>query len=367
MTADDVLLEVKTQLREQIDAGDDRLLASYIKDLAFAQLAGGISVTGGSGGGGGSGDASASNQVTEIARLTSILGRLPTALSDGKFAVVDTASLAELTNAVTRLTTLVTNSVTLLTNQATQQAVIEAVRDRLPSALTSGKLSVSDSKVADIVEALEGNLTVTDTGVATKLTDITTALASVLTVSDPDAASSANQLIQLLRLEAIRDRLPTALASGKLTVTDADSILKLTDIITALTGNLSVSDTNANTRLTAIEGKLNSGLTTFNKSPVIYFEDSFTNLSANATFTGITRTTEGYTTFRAAANSNAGGVMYCENSSNGTTWRRTQQITLTAGTPIAASFLVMASFCRVVYVNGATAQTSFLLLTALLA
>lgn len=100
-----------------------------------------------------------------------------------------------------------------------------------------------------------------------------------------------------------------------------------------------------------------------------FFNDSTTNLAASATFTGTTRdvgvaaaAAHRYRSFQAFSFSNVAGSMHIEISNDGTTWFRATAITaVAANTPVFLSVAIVTRFHRVVYTNGASAQTSFLI------
>lgn len=102
----------------------------------------------------------------------------------------------------------------------------------------------------------------------------------------------------------------------------------------------------------------------------VYYDDTATNLAAGATFTGTTRDlgtaagtrTSGVAKFQALAIADQAGTMRLEFSRDGTTWRRgTVDTAVAANTPALVSIPVLARYFRVIYVNGATAQGSFML------
>lgn len=101
----------------------------------------------------------------------------------------------------------------------------------------------------------------------------------------------------------------------------------------------------------------------------VFFNDSTTNLSASATFTGVTRDVGApaesqcrYMAFNAFAVSDQAGTIRIECSNDGSTWRRaTVDTTVAINTPVYLSVPVVTRFYRVVYVNGATLQGQFML------
>lgn len=104
----------------------------------------------------------------------------------------------------------------------------------------------------------------------------------------------------------------------------------------------------------------------------VFFNDSVTAQAAAATVTGTTRDTgvaaaaaHRYSAFNAFAFADQAGTMRIECSNDNTTWRRmTGDVAVAANTPVTLSVPVMTRYHRVVYVNGATLQTAFMLNTS---
>lgn len=101
----------------------------------------------------------------------------------------------------------------------------------------------------------------------------------------------------------------------------------------------------------------------------IWYSESTTAQAANATVTGSAReigaataVNHRYTAYNAFAVSDQAGTLRIEGSIDGTTWRRmTLDTAVAANTPVILSIPVMTRYHRVVYVNGTTAQGSFML------
>ena len=104
----------------------------------------------------------------------------------------------------------------------------------------------------------------------------------------------------------------------------------------------------------------------------IFFADTAANLGVSATFTGPTRgvgvnpgSTHGYAAFNAFAFSAQAGALRIEVSNDGVTWRRqSADQAVAANTSVTLSVPVVGAFYRAVYVNGAAAQTAFMLNTS---
>jgi hypothetical protein len=104
----------------------------------------------------------------------------------------------------------------------------------------------------------------------------------------------------------------------------------------------------------------------------IYYNESTTSLAAAATFNGTARdigiaasNTHRYSAFNAMAFADQAGIIRIESSNDNVTWRRnTADVTVAANTAVVLSVPVTTRYYRVVYVNGATIQTAFMLNTS---
>lgn len=108
------------------------------------------------------------------------------------------------------------------------------------------------------------------------------------------------------------------------------------------------------------------GGTDFDKT--ITFNHTTTALAAGATFTGATLNlgpNHSFNRHRAVVYADQPGTLYLEQSRDGTNWRVTATVAVTAGTPAEIEDLIVHQYQRVRYVNGATAQTAFELYSAL--
>lgn len=98
------------------------------------------------------------------------------------------------------------------------------------------------------------------------------------------------------------------------------------------------------------------------------YTDSAANLGSAATFTGTSRDAAaivGYQTFVANAIADQDGTLYIQKSTDNTTWRNAAMVAVTANVPKELIVKVTTRYIRVYYVNGAGAQTLFLLTSAL--
>lgn len=90
---------------------------------------------------------------------------------------------------------------------------------------------------------------------------------------------------------------------------------------------------------------------------------SVTNLASSSTFTSATfdfGTSRTYQTIDLVSNSAQSGVLALEQSWDGATWLRTHSFVAAANAVVVGEGLpICMRYCRVVYVNDATAQTSF--------
>jgi hypothetical protein len=103
----------------------------------------------------------------------------------------------------------------------------------------------------------------------------------------------------------------------------------------------------------------------------ITFDETNTNLAANATFTGASRdvgsasgANSRYSAFNVVSIADQVGVLRVEMSRDGTTWKRASADIATAiNVPMTLSVPIVSRFYRCVYVNGATAQagTAFMI------
>ena len=104
----------------------------------------------------------------------------------------------------------------------------------------------------------------------------------------------------------------------------------------------------------------------------IFYNESTSAQAANATLTGTSRDTGAaagsvhrYSAFNAMVLANQAGTIRLECSNDNSTWRRTSPNTpVAANTPVILSVPIMTRYYRAVFVNGATANTIFMLNTS---
>lgn len=104
----------------------------------------------------------------------------------------------------------------------------------------------------------------------------------------------------------------------------------------------------------------------------VFYNDSTTAQAASATVTGTARdvgvaaaAVHRYSAFNAMAFADVAGTMRIECSNDNTTWRRaTADTAVAANAVVYLSVPVMTRYYRVVFVNGAAAQTAFMLNTS---
>lgn len=104
----------------------------------------------------------------------------------------------------------------------------------------------------------------------------------------------------------------------------------------------------------------------------IFWNESTTSQAVSATVTGTSRdvgvaaaAVHRYSKFNAFAFADQAGTVRIELSNDNATWRRaTVDTAVAANTPVVLSVPVVTRYHRVVYVNGATAQTAFMLSTS---
>lgn len=113
-----------------------------------------------------------------------------------------------------------------------------------------------------------------------------------------------------------------------------------------------------------------SGTVTANigTSGLTIYTDSAVNLGVSAAFTGTSRdagATAAYNIFIANCVADQAGTMRLEKSTDGTNWRRsTAEVVVAANTGVSLEVRVTTRYNRVVFTNGAVAQTQFLLTSA---
>lgn len=98
------------------------------------------------------------------------------------------------------------------------------------------------------------------------------------------------------------------------------------------------------------------------------FVHTTTALGASATFTGVTLNTgsqNSYLTHKAIVTTDQAGTLQLQQSRDGSTWRTTKTQAVAANTPTMINDDLIFQYIRVVYVNGATAQTSLELASTL--
>lgn len=139
-----------------------------------------------------------------------------------------------------------------------------------------------------------------------------------------------------------------------------------------LTTSFTTSSVDAPVTLT---GSLPAGTATIGAVNIVngtYWSESTTPMAAGGIFTGTGRNTTNtsgsplnVTTFAVNVFSDAAGTFRIESSPNNTVWyRASADIPIAAGTFLTTSVPALASYLRVIFTNGATAQTSFFLTSA---
>ena len=112
-------------------------------------------------------------------------------------------------------------------------------------------------------------------------------------------------------------------------------------------------------------------LTTGNVRTIgLWWTDSTANLAAGAVFTGTARdagtaTALNNSRFVGRTFSDQAGTLFIEQSRDGTVWRGPAGIAVAANEVREFNVTIITRFVRVRYLNGATAQTAFELLSAL--
>lgn len=94
-------------------------------------------------------------------------------------------------------------------------------------------------------------------------------------------------------------------------------------------------------------------------------DSTTTPIGSNLDYTGAT-ISGNYAKVRGFVSTDQAGSLYLQLSENGSNWYTAQNQAIAITTPTAVtpfSFDINAAFARIVYVNGATAQTRFKLVT----
>lgn len=86
-------------------------------------------------------------------------------------------------------------------------------------------------------------------------------------------------------------------------------------------------------------------------------------LAGNASFTGATIDGTGKTRIRGFVFANQAGTLKFQASADGSNWRDIESLAVTASTALPFEKPIYGKYARVVYVNGATANTVFELAT----
>ncbi len=84
-----------------------------------------------------------------------------------------------------------------------------------------------------------------------------------------------------------------------------------------------------------------------------------TPLAANASWVSRAWDTQGWGLVIATVYSDQPGTLYVEFSQDGTNWDAEENFAYTGGTRLGVLVDVVAPYCRIRYVNGATGQTVF--------
>ena len=166
--------------------------------------------------------------------------------------------------------------------------------------------------------------------------------------------------------------LSTAPASSTTIYVDAVIVQDIAELTAEITGGRGAGGSSQSVPVWSMGGSV--GVTSlptwspYNRDYLTFFTDSTTALAANATFTGTSRdtgATGSNSKVRARAYASHPGTLYIDQSWNGTTWRSTDSIAVGAEETKFLEAKIVARYVRVRYVNGATAQTAFELISAL--
>lgn len=188
------------------------------------------------------------------------------------------------------------------------------------------------------------------TGVAIPVFETSSVINNALVAATSIAASSRRIFAFPINVRYIRARISTAFAGGTVQAIGLFAQQPFSNPV------LNVAQATA----TSLKAQLLGS---------IYYNDTTTALGASATFTGTSRDTgtaaasvQVYTNFRAYALASHAGTMRIECSNDNTNWNRmTADTAVAANTAVILTVPVLTRYHRVVFVNGATAQTSLII------
>ncbi len=131
-------------------------------------------------------------------------------------------------------------------------------------------------------------------------------------------------------------------------------------VVSALPAGTNAIGTIEVTSLPAIPpGANNIGLVTLGKNVQTASTNTTVALAASGTFTGTNVLVDGYSLITGTVYSDQAGTLYIDQSSDGTNYDVTTNVSVSAATGVSFSVQVVAPNARIRYVNGATAQTTF--------
>lgn len=181
----------------------------------------------------------------------------------------------------------------------------------------------------------------------------TRALSRLVNLKIPDP--NAELFIQLTVINGA-----TAPASNTTLTIDDFLVIALNEVQAEVTGRGEASSGKA----TAVHIAGSNATLVSQPANMAFNNETTTPLAANATFTGTSRdagSTPGGQSFAVVAFADQPGNVRIEMSNDNTTWRRaTADTAVTAAAPVTLVVPIVTRYYRVVFVNGATAQTAFM-------
>lgn len=228
--------------------------------------------------------------------------------------------------------------------------------------------SLSNGQPAPFQMDASGNLKVTSTGGGGGSTTITAPLGSATSPAAAVAVAVVSEVTQAVTNAgtfAVQNTAATPAgtnAIGSVTVSNLPATQPISGSVTVSTGTVTVNQGNAHA----------AGSAGWIFAANLVFNETTTNLAANAVFTGASQTTavtdgtaSPWTTFSAMVVTNQIGSITLQGSNDGTTWvNQATEATIAGTTAQLLATPVFFEFQRIVYTNGAVATTSLTIKTS---
>lgn len=341
------------------------------------------------GGGGGGGDASAANQVTGNAKLTSIDNKVATettlaaikAKTDNLDVLLSTRTGSGDTQPITATTLPLPTGASTSSLQTTGNNSLSSIDGKTP-ALSSGKVPVTDPTSLPLPTgaSTSSNQTTANNSLASIDTKTPTLSSGKVPVTDPTtlplpsgASTSANQTSTNTKLDQLHTDLTAATPTGTNSIgqvtanagtnlnTSALNLETTQALIKAKTDNLDV----ALSTLASASNQVASSslLTTISTNGFISTANSTSStLGISGVFTGTAEEVTQYGFIDVAVFSNVASAtngLSVQQSTDNTNWDIQDTYTIPASIGKTFSVPRTARYFRVVYTNGGTIQASF--------